>query len=111
MEQQRVDERAALAFLEEELFKTRDRTGIMIFLSLFERRVRIMGDEGINKLVQKEEWDEIVGIIVQAMKNGSPAEGMLEAIWKCGHLLEKHGVQIRPDDTDELDNQIRFSDK
>lgn len=111
VEQQRVDERAALAFLDEEIFKTRERTGILIFLSLFERRVCILGDEGINKLVKKEEWDEIVHIIVQAMKSGAPADGMLEAIWKCGHLLERLGVEIRPDDTDELDNALRFSDK
>ncbi|MBN1446533.1 MAG: TPM domain-containing protein [Bacteroidetes bacterium] len=110
-EQQRVDERAAIAFLEEEVFSTRERTGILIFLSLFERRVRILGDTGINELVKKEEWDEIVQIIVQAMKNGVPAEGMLEAVWKCGHLLERRGVEIRADDANELDNSIRFSDK
>lgn len=110
-EQQRVDERAAMAFLDEEVFLTRDRTGILIFLSLFEHRVRILGDTGINELVKQEEWDEIVQIIVQAMKGGTPADGMLEAIWKCGHLLERRGVEIRPDDTNELDNRVRFSDK
>jgi len=110
MEQQRVDERASLAFLEEEVFNTRERTGILIFLSLFERRVCMLGDKGINELVQKEEWDEIVFIIVNAMKNGAPAEGMLEAVWKCGQLLERRGVEIRPDDTNELDNTLRTSD-
>ena len=110
-EQQRVDERAAMAFLDEEVFLTRDRTGILIFISLFEHRVRILGDTGINELVKQEEWDEIVQIIVHAMKGGTPADGMLEAIWKCGHLLERRGVEIRPDDTNELDNRVRFSDK
>lgn len=110
MEQQRVDERAAMAFLEEEVFATRERTGILIFLSLFERRVCILGDKGINELVQKEEWDEIVQIIVQSMKNNAPAEGMLEAIWKCGQLLERRGVEIRPDDSNELDDTLRVSD-
>ncbi|MCB2206271.1 TPM domain-containing protein [bacterium] len=110
MEQQRVDERASLAFLEEEVFETRERTGILIFLSLFERRVCILGDKGINELVKKDEWDEIVQVIVHAMKNGSPADGMLEAIWKCGQLLERRGVEIRPDDSNELDDSLRTSD-
>lgn len=110
MMQQRVDERAALAFIEEEVFNTRERTGILIFISLFEHRVRILGDSGINKLVKQEEWDGIVRLIVDAIRNGAAADGLLEAIWKCGELLERAGVEIRPDDTNELDNRVRFSD-
>lgn len=108
--QQRVDERAALAFIEEEVFNTRDRTGILIFISLFERRVRVLGDSGINKLVKQEEWDAVVQLMIDALRNNVAAEGMLEAIWKCGELLERRGVEIRPDDTNELDNRVRFSD-
>lgn len=110
MLQQRVDERAALAFVDEEVFNTRERTGILIFISLFEHRVRVLGDAGINAQVKQEEWDAIVTILVDAIRNGAAAEGILEAIWKCGELLERHGVEIRPDDFDELDNRIRMSD-
>jgi putative membrane protein len=110
MEQQRVDERAAMAFLEEEVFVTRERTGILVFLSLFERRVCILGDKGINEQVQKEEWDKIVQIIVSAMKNRAPADGMIEAVWKCGQLLERRGVEIRPDDSNELGDTLRISE-
>ena len=111
MLQQRVDERASLAFLEEEVFKTRERTGILIFLSLFERRVRVLGDSGINAKVEQAEWDAIAGVIVSGMKNGTPAEGMIEAIGMCGRLLEASGVQIRDDDTNELGNELRTSDR
>lgn len=110
MLQQRVDERAALAFVDEEVFNTRERTGILIFISLFEHRVRVLGDAGINAQVKQEEWDAIVTILVDAIRNGAAAEGMLEAIWKCGELLERRGVEIRPDDFDELDNRVRMSD-
>ena len=110
MLQQRVDERAALAFIDEEVFSTRERTGILIFISLSEHRVRILGDTGINARVKQEEWDTVVALIIDAIRNGAAAEGMLEAIGKCGALLERHGVEIRPDDSDELDNRIRFSE-
>ncbi len=110
MLQQRVDERAALAFVDEEVFNTRERTGILIFISLFEHRVRVLGDAGINARVKQEEWDAIVTLIVDSIRNGAPADGMLEAIWKCGELLERQGVEIRPDDFDELDNRVRLSD-
>lgn len=106
--QQRVDEHAAMAFLDEEVFTTRERTGILIFISLFERRVRVLGDSGINSKVRQEEWDDVVRIIIEAMKTGRPAEGLLNAIGRCGELLERHGVEIRRDDTNELDNTVRF---
>ncbi|MAT38964.1 MAG: hypothetical protein CL946_05105 [Ectothiorhodospiraceae bacterium] len=109
--EQRVDERASMAFLAEEVFNTRERTGILIFLSLFERRVRVMGDNGINAKVEQEEWDGIVALIVDAMKNNQPAEGLIKAIERCGSHLEKSGVEIRDDDTNELDNSLRMSDK
>jgi putative membrane protein len=108
--QQRVDERAALSFIDEEVFNTRDRTGILIFISLFEHRVRILGDTGINAQVKQEEWDAVVQVITDAIRNSAAASGMLEAIGMCGELLERHGVEIRPDDSNELDNRIRFSD-
>jgi len=109
--QRRVDERAAAAFLAEEVFATRERTGILIFLSLFERRVCVLGDSGINAKVKQEEWDGIVQLIIDGMKARKPADGLLKAIGKCGELLEKHGVQIREDDTNELDNSIRMRNK
>jgi putative membrane protein len=109
--QSRVDERAAIAFLTEEVFLTRDRTGILIFLSLLERRVRILGDGGINAVMKQDEWDSVVDIIVQGIRNNSPASGMIEAIGRCGQLLKEHGLAIKSDDTNEIDNNIRMSDK
>ena len=109
--QQRVDEHAAMAFLDEEVFTTRERTGILLFISLFERRVRVLGDSGINKQVRQEEWDEVVRMIIDAMKAGKPADGLVQAIERCGELLERHGVEIRTDDTNELDNTVRFADR
>lgn len=108
--QQRIEDRAELAFLEEEVFNTRERTGILVFISLLEHRVQILGDTGINKLVKQEEWDSIVQGIIAAIRGGVPAEGMLEAVKQCGALLERSGVEIRPDDTNELDNRVRISD-
>ena len=40
----RVHQRATQAFVEEDVFRTRDRTGILIFISLFEHRVVVLAD-------------------------------------------------------------------
>lgn len=103
----RVTGRALQAFVEEEVFATRERTGILIFFSLLEREVRVLGDAGINARVAPGEWEEVVRRLVAGMRQGRPAQGLIEAIAQCGALLERCGVQRRADDTDELGNAPR----
>jgi putative membrane protein len=103
----RVRRRASVAFLEEEVFRTRDRTGILIFLSLFERRVVVIGDEGINQKVEPGEWKDLVDRLTVGIRAGRSAEALVAALEECGKLLRRKGVEIRPDDTDELDNALR----
>ena len=105
-----VRRRAAVAFLEEEVFKTRDRTGVLIFLSLFEHRVVVMGDEGINRAVAVGEWQKIVDGVVAGIREGRPADALVDSIRECGELLDLRGVAIRPDDTDELSDELRKHD-
>ena len=103
--------RAAEAFIAEEVFQTRDRTGILLFVSLLERMVIVVGDAGINAQVQKTEWDGIVAMIVDGLKKNTPADGMVRAINACGALLERQGVARKADDTDELADGLRMSDR
>lgn len=99
---------AMKAFVEEEVFDTRERTGILLFVSLFEHRIEVLGDAGINRLVSSDEWAEVVEHIRDGIRAGRFADGLVEGITMCGHLLEKSGVEVREDDTDELANRIRF---
>lgn len=105
---QRVSQRASIAFLSEEVFKTRERTGILIFLSFFEQRVIVLGDSGINTKVQKSDWDGIVNTIVKSIHQNRLADGLVDAIGQCGNLLQQHGVERRRDDTDELSDSLRI---
>jgi putative membrane protein len=109
--ERRVERRAALAFIEEEVFFTRERTGILIFVSVFERQVLILGDSGINAKVEPEEWGEIVAEIAAGIAAGKPADALVEGIRKCGELLERRGVEIQPDDIDELTDELRTRDR
>jgi putative membrane protein len=107
----RVQRRARQAFLEEEVFATRERTGILIFLALFERRVVVLGDEAINRAVEQSEWQDIVDHLIKGIRSGRPGPALVDSIGECGLLLEKHGVEIRPDDIDELANGLRMEDR
>ncbi|HEX5714585.1 MAG TPA: hypothetical protein VF179_00395 [Thermoanaerobaculia bacterium] len=107
----RTRQRAEMAFLEEEVFHTRDRTGILLFLSVFEHRVVVIGDSGINRQVEQGQWDGIVRTVVAGIRAGKPGEALVSGIRQCGELLERHGVAIQPDDFDELSNELRRGDR
>jgi putative membrane protein len=107
---ERVAEQASIAFLEQEVFNTRDRTGILIFLSLLEHRVVILGDSGINEKVEQHEWDGIASAVAAGIGRREPGAALVEGIAACGDLLERHGVARREDDRDELDNRLRRGD-
>lgn len=106
----RVHSRAAQAFVEEEVFSTRDRTGILLFVSLFEHRIEVVGDVGISEKVEADEWEAIVGLVKAGIRRGDLAGGVVEAINRCGDLLHRSGVAIRSDDTDELSDDVRVRD-
>jgi putative membrane protein len=106
----RARRRAAVAFLDQEVFNTRDRTGILLFLSLFEHRVVVLGDSGINQKVDQAEWDGIVAQLASGIRSGRPAAALVGAIRECGVLLERHGVARQADDRDELSNELRRGD-
>lgn len=103
----RARRRAAVAFLDQEVFRTRDRTGILLFVSLFERRVVLLADSGIHQKVEEGAWEAITRRLAQGIRSGRPAPALLEAIRACGDLLQRHGVEIKADDTDELSDELR----
>lgn len=103
-----VHHRALRAFVEEEVFNTRDRTGILLFISLLEHRIEVIGDAGINQKVEPDDWAEVVARVQRGLEEGNLADGLVDAIQRCGALLARKGVEIRPDDTNELPDQLRF---
>ncbi len=104
-----VRDRSMRAFVEEEVFDTRERTGILIFVSLFEHRVEVVGDSGINARVEPDDWVHVVEDILKGIRDGEMADGLVSAVQRCGSLLEEKGVEIREDDSNELSDSVRFS--
>jgi putative membrane protein len=95
------------AFLEEEVFNTRQRTGIMIFISFFEHEVIVMADVGISKVVDQSVWDKIVGDIIKSIRAGKVVEALEEGIRQCGNILLEKGFRKTEDDVNELRDDLR----
>lgn len=102
----KVMSKAHAVFLEKEVFQTVDRTGILVFISLLEKEVVVLGDTGISSVVQKEQWNEVVEHIIQGIKKKSLCEGILAAVKDCKQLLLDNKFKVRPDDDNELPDEI-----
>jgi putative membrane protein len=97
------------AFLEEEMFNTRHRTGIMIFISFFEHEVVVMADRGISKVVEQREWDKIVSELIAHIRSGKIVDGIEAGIKRCGEILLEKGFHKTSDDINELRDDLRIS--
>lgn len=101
-------QRAENAFLEEEVFNTRHRTGILIFISFFEHEVIVLADRGISKVVEQKIWDKLVADLTDNIRKGRVIEGLEMAIKRCGEILLEHGFKKTSDDINELRDDLRI---
>lgn len=105
----RVAGRAAEAFLKERVFATKERTGVLIFVALFEHRVLVLADEGVASRVETSAWGAISEELADGIGRGAAAEAMVQAIERCADLLAARGVP-GPDATNQLPDEPRFRD-
>jgi putative membrane protein len=83
--------RAAMEqFVSRGIARTRQRTGILVFVSLAERYARIIADEGIAARVTKAQWQGAIDTLVGHMRDGHVADGFIAAIETCGDVLATH---------------------
>ncbi len=100
-----VSERALRAFYEKGLYRTRDETGILIFISLLERRVWILGDRGINTRIPAGFWKDRSEELTGGIRKKSHGKAVVEIISQCGAELARHFPR-KPDDTNELSDNV-----
>jgi len=87
------------------IVRKKDRTGILIFVSLAERYARIIADEGIAGRVPQSEWQNAVDALVAHTRDGRIAEGFIAAIEACGTVLAAHFPRTETS-RDELPDRI-----
>ena len=101
--EEEVREAAHIHFFRKGLYRTRGETGVLIYISVFERRVWVLGDRGINAVIPEAHWNGVVATIVQAIKEGRPAEGICQAVGEVSRILQDK-FPVGCDDKNELGN-------
>lgn len=100
-----VKEAATVQFFQRGMYRTRDETGVLLYLSVFEGKVQVVADRGITAKVSPSFWEEIVARIVKGIQEGQTAAAICRAVEKISKLLQEE-FPVRPGDQNELPNLI-----
>jgi putative membrane protein len=101
----RAHQNAASQFLARNIHLTKNRTGVLLFLSIEERYGEVYADEAIDMRVAQQEWDAIVAMLINHARRKDYVTGYLQAIEASGSLLAKHFPKSH-DDRNELDDHL-----
>jgi putative membrane protein len=93
---------AEALFLHHELFKTRQRNGVLIMVSCFERKVEILADVGFHQRVAEPEWRSVIDRITPLLRARRFADALLEALAGTEALLAAKGFAATPGSANEL---------
>jgi len=100
-----VRERCLHSFYEKGLHRTRDETGVLIFISVLERKVWIIGDRGINERIPPETWHDLARTLSSGIKGGQACAALVSVIGRCGEILAKQFPR-KQDGINELSDEV-----
>lgn len=103
----RVHREALANFTASGLHETKDRSGILIYISELEKRVQIFADSGIHGHAGEPYWDKMVKEIVTGIGAGRPGDAVCHAIGRIGEKLAEH-FPAGADHKNELSNEVRL---
>ena len=98
-------EQAFQEFYAQGLHRTRLGTGVLLFVSLFERRVIVLADEGIDAKVDAAFWEGVDAAVLDGIRRGSLRDGLVDGIRRVGEILE---TDFPPpdDDVNEIPDRV-----
>ena len=98
-------ERAKEVFSSLEMYKTEAKNGVLFYVGVANKGFAIIGDEGINNVIESDFWDCTKDIVLENFKNKEFKKGLVEGILRAGEKL-KHYFPYESDDSNELSNEI-----
>jgi uncharacterized membrane protein len=99
---------AARVFDRVGMTRTRDRNGVLFFVSIRDRRLAVIGDSGIHAAVPGDFWPSVIARVEGGFAQGRFAQGLIDGIGMAGAALARH-FPPRPDDVNELPDAITQS--
>src|SRR5690554_1121800 len=105
-----ASKRAQSVFKNLKMHKTAERNGVLLYVSLQPKSFYILGDKGIHQMVDESFWEKITQEVIEKFKEKQFAEGVKNAIERCGEQL-KHFFPYQEDDVNELPDEVSFNEE
>lgn len=96
---------AERAFLIHRVSETKDSSGIVILVSVFEQAVAVYAGTALKEFLSEAQVQEVRDRVVQGFAKGQGAQGLVEAIDFLGEELAK-GAPASQENPNQLSNQL-----
>lgn len=103
----KIEERSLYIFNRLKMHETAQRNGVLIYLAVKDQKFAILGDEGINKVVGDNFWNDVRDLMAAEFKQGRFAEGLEQGIQRCGEKLKTY-FPYQTDDINEIPDEISY---
>jgi len=98
-------EQAVQEFYAHDLHRTEAQTGVLIFVSLLEHRVTVLGDQGISDKLDASHWKQVDDAVIEGIRGRSMKDGLSRGIRLCADVLAEHFPGSH-DDRNEVPNHV-----
>ena len=102
-----VEQRSLFIFDKLKLNETQLRNGVLIYLAVKDHKFAILGDEGINNVVEDGFCNDVKDLMLSHFKEGRFAEGLEQGIMRCGEKLKAY-FPYQSDDINEIPDEISY---
>lgn len=109
----RVQARAAMAFLDAEVFHTSARTGVLLFLAEFERQVLVLADRAVRERVSEAELTGVAQAVSARVRDGgvqAVGAAIADGVTRCAAVLVEHGFGRQGGRGNELSDAVRVEE-
>jgi putative membrane protein len=101
----RVHHAAMMQFRARGLTATQGRTGVLLYLDEPEHVAEVVADEAVFTRVAADDWADTIAALVEGIKAGRAADGLVTAIERAGAVLALH-LPPHADDVNELPDTL-----
>ncbi len=98
---------ARRVFAKLKMHQTKARNGVLILLAPERREFAILGDQGINDVVEGDFWEQERDLMQQHFRAGDFTGGLVAVIGQIGEKLQAH-FPYQDDDENELSDEISY---
>lgn len=102
-----VLDHAAYVFQDLGMQNTKERNGVLLYVSVPGRKVAVIGDAGIHAKLGQAYWQDVLDTVLAHFKQQRFCDGLCTGVQMIGEKLAEHFPWQR-DDVNELSDDVSF---